>query len=192
MCAFGKRANNRRDRDGDRGAAQDVADAMMRAGAERKDALGLAVDVEAQRIGEHVGIVVRRERRRPYHHAFEDACAAHLGVACGDARKCEIAIAAEPQAFLDRLWDERRIVDQLLALIVVGVEQIERTAGGAAGGRQRRAADAENLVEQLPVVELVAGVAGIDEIADEVRARADAPLLDDDGELFGYEVPDPP
>ena len=98
----------------------------------------------------------------------------------GDAREGEIAVAAEPQAFLDRLRDERRIADQLLALVVVGVEQIERAAGGAAGGRQRRAADAENLVEQLAVVELVAGVAGVDEIADEVRARADAPLVDDD------------
>ena len=36
-----------RDRDGDRGAPQDVADAMMRTGAERKDALWLPVDVEA-------------------------------------------------------------------------------------------------------------------------------------------------
>ena len=74
--------------------------------------------------------------------------------------------------------------DQLPALVVVRVEQIERAAGGAAGGRQRGAADAENLVEQLAVVELVAGIAGIDEIADEVRARADAPLVDDDLDLL--------
>src|ERR1700716_3594563 len=82
------------------------------------------------------GIIVRRERRRPYPLSFEDACAAHLGVARGNARKGEIAVAAEPQAFLDRLRNERRIADQLLALIVVGIEQIERTTGGAAGGRQ--------------------------------------------------------
>ena len=81
MCAFGKRASKPRDRDGDRGAAEDVADAVMRAGAEREDALRLAMDVEAQRIGKHVRIVVRRERRRPHHHALEDARAADLGVA---------------------------------------------------------------------------------------------------------------
>jgi hypothetical protein len=65
-------------------------------------------------------------------------------------------------------------------LVVVGVKQVQRTVGGTAGGRQRRAADAENLVEQFAVVELFAGIAGIDEIADEVRARADTALVDDD------------
>src|SRR5215203_5453056 len=57
------------DRDGDRGAPQDVADAMMWPSAERKDSLWLAVDVEAQRIREGIGIIVWCERRRPYHHA---------------------------------------------------------------------------------------------------------------------------
>src|SRR5437667_392259 len=61
---------------------------------------------------------------------------------------------------------------------------VRAAAGGAAGRRQRRAADAENLVEQLAVAELVAGVAGVDEIADEVRARAHASLVDDDLDLF--------
>src|SRR5204863_9245742 len=90
---------------------------------------------------------------------------------------------AEPQTFLDRLGDQARVADQLPALVVVGIEQVERAAGGTAGRRQRRAADAENLVEQLAVAELVAGVAGVDEIADEVRARADATLVDDDLDL---------
>src|SRR5688572_7943716 len=40
------------DRDGDGGAAEDVADAVMRAGAEGQNAFGLAMDVEAERIGE--------------------------------------------------------------------------------------------------------------------------------------------
>src|SRR6266446_171138 len=157
---------------------------MVRARAEREDALWLAVDIEPQWIGKNVRIVVWRKRRRPYYHAFEDACAAHLGVERGDARKGEIAVAAESQAFLDRVWNQRRIPNQLVPLVVVRVKQVQRTAGSAAGGRQRRAADAENLVEQFAVVELVAGIAGIDEITDEVRARADAPLIHDHLDLF--------
>src|SRR4051812_15140797 len=43
---FRKARQQPRDRDGDRSAPQDVADAMVRPGAERKDALWLAVDVE--------------------------------------------------------------------------------------------------------------------------------------------------
>ena len=70
-------------------------------------------------------------------------------------------------------------LDQLLPLGVVRVKQVQGTAGGAAGGRQGRPTDAENLIEQFAVVELVAGISGIDEVADEVRARADAPLVDD-------------
>ena len=122
-----------RDRDGDGRAAQNIADAVMRPGAELQNPLGLAMDVEAQRIGEHVRIVVRRQRRRPHHHALEDARAADLGVFQGDPRKREIAVAAEPQAFLQGVRDQRRLVDQLLALVVVGVEQLERAAGRAAG-----------------------------------------------------------
>src|ERR1051326_7447373 len=54
--SLGEPRQQPRDRDRDRGAAEDVADAVMRAGAERQNPLGLAMDVEPQRIGEHVGI----------------------------------------------------------------------------------------------------------------------------------------
>src|ERR1700732_43786 len=45
------------DGNGQGGAAEDVADAVMRSGAEGHDPLGVAVDVEAQGIGKHLGIV---------------------------------------------------------------------------------------------------------------------------------------
>src|SRR5438105_2369997 len=43
-----------RDRNGDRRAAEDVSDAVMRPRAERQDPLWLAVNVEAERIGENI------------------------------------------------------------------------------------------------------------------------------------------
>ena len=104
--------------------------------------------------------------------------ASDLGVASGNAREGEIAIAGETKAFLERVGNERRVADQLLQLLRVRVEQVEGAAGRTARCRQRGAADAENLVEQLAVTELVALIAGVDEIADEVGARAYAPLFD--------------
>src|SRR6516165_11260259 len=131
---------------------------MVRPGAERKDALWLAVNIEAQWIGKNVRVVVWRKRRRAHHHALEDRRAAHLGVAPSDARKGEIAVTTEPQAFLNCVRNQRRIPDQFVPLVVVRVKQVQRTAGSTAGGRQRRAADAENLIEQLAVIKLVAGI----------------------------------
>src|SRR6266436_7868383 len=113
------------------------------------------MNVEARRIGKHVGIVVRGERRWPDHHALEDASAADLGVAHGNAREGEIAIAGETKAFLERVGNERRVADQLRQLVRVRVEQVEGTAGRTARCRQRSAADAKNLVEQLAVTELI-------------------------------------
>src|SRR2546421_13087910 len=49
---------------------------------------------------------------------------------------------------------------------------------------ERRAADAIDVVEQLAVGELVALVAGVDQIADEIRARVHAPLGDEDVDLL--------
>ena len=104
--------------------------------------------------------------------------ASDLGVASGNAREGEIAIAGETKAFLERVGNKRRVADQLLQLLRVRVEQVEGAARRTARCRQRGAADAENLVEQLAVTELVALIAGVDEIADEVGARAHAPLFD--------------
>src|SRR3984885_11934963 len=142
------------------------------------------MNVEARRVRKHVGIVVRGERRRPHHHALEDGRASDLGVASGDPREGEIAITGEAKAFLERIGNERRVADQLVQLFRVRVEQVEGTARRTAGCRQRGAADAKNLVEQLAVTELVALIAGVDEIADEVRARAYAPLFDNGPDFF--------
>ena len=90
------------------------------------------MNVEARRIGKHVGIVVRGERRRPYHHALEDARASDLGIASSNAREGEIAITGETKAFLERVGNERRVADQLLQLLRVRVEQVEGTAGRTA------------------------------------------------------------
>ena len=67
------------------------------------------MNVEAQRIGKHVGIVVGRKRRRPHHHALADRRAADLRVAGGDAREGEVAVAGDAQAFLDGVGDQRRV-----------------------------------------------------------------------------------
>src|SRR5271170_2553042 len=137
------------------------------------------MNVEARRVGKHVGIVVRGQRGRPYHHTLEDFRAPNFGVASGNAREGEIAITSETKTFLERVGNKRRGADQLLQLLWMLVEHVEGAAGRAARCRQRGAADAENLVEQLVVTKLVALIAGIDEIADEVGARLHAPLLDD-------------
>jgi hypothetical protein len=136
------------------------------------------MNVEARRVREHVGIVVRGEWRRPYHHTLEDARASDLDIASSNAREGEIAITGQTKAFLERVGNERRVADQLLQLLRVRVEQIEGAARRTARCRQRGAADAENLVEQLTITELVALIAGVDEIANEVGARAYAPLFD--------------
>src|SRR3984885_1748158 len=142
------------------------------------------MNVEARRIRKHIGIVVRSQRRRPYHHALVDGRASDLGGASGDAREGEIAITGEAKAFLERVGNERRVADQLIQLPGVRVEQVEGTAGRTARCRQRGTADAKNLVEQLTVVELIALIAGVDEIADEVRARAYAPLINNGRDFF--------
>src|ERR1700722_15218800 len=142
------------------------------------------MNVEARRVRKHVGIVVRGKRRRPYHHALEDGCASDLGVAGGDAREGKIAITGEAKAFLERVRNKQRVADQLVQLLRVRVEQVEGTARRTARCRQRGATDAKNLVEQLAVTELVALIAGVDEIADEVRARAYAPLFDNGLDFF--------
>ena len=132
----------------------------------------LAMNVKARRVGKHIGIVIGRKRRRADHHALEDRCAADLGIARGDPRESEIAVAGKTKALLQRVRNERRIVDELPELIRVGVEQIERTAGRPARRRQRGATDAENLVEQFAVAEFVTLIAGVDEIADEIASAA--------------------
>jgi tripartite-type tricarboxylate transporter receptor subunit TctC len=125
------------DRDRDGGAAEDVADAMMRADGEREYPLRLAMNVEAQRIGKHGGIVVGRKRRRPHDHALPDRGAADLGVAGGDAREGEVAVAGDAQAFLDGVGDQPGVTDQPRKLIGVGIERIERAAGRAVGRGKR-------------------------------------------------------
>jgi hypothetical protein len=174
---LGKARQQASDRDGDGSAAEDVAEAVMRARTERENPLRFAMNIEARRVRKYVGIVVRGEWRRPYYHALEDARAADLGVARGNARKGEIAIAAETKAFLERVGNECRVMDQLLQLLRVRVEQVQRAADRTTGRRQRCAADAKNLIEQLAITKLVALIAGVDEIADEVGARARAPLV---------------
>ena len=69
----------------DGSAAEDVADAMMRARTEGQNPLRLAMNIEAGRVRKHVRIVVWGERRRPYYHALEDVRASDLGVASGNA-----------------------------------------------------------------------------------------------------------
>src|ERR1700691_501194 len=181
---LGKAREQAADRNGDGGAAEDVADAVMRTRTEGEYPLRLAMNVQARRGGKYFGIVVWGERRRPYHHALEDRRAADLGVASGNTREGEIAIAAEAKAFFERVGNECRVAYQLLQLLGVGVEQVEGAAGRTARCRQRGAANPENLVEQLAVTELVALIAGIDEIADEVRARADATFFDNGPDFF--------
>ena len=85
-----------------------------------------------------------------------------------NAREGEIAITGEAKAFLERVGNEHRVADQLIQLPGVRVEQVESATGRTARGRQRGAADAKNLVEQLAVIELIALIAGVDEIAYEI------------------------
>jgi hypothetical protein len=66
----------------------------------------------------------------------------------------------------------------------VRVEEVESAAGRTARCRQRGAADAENLVEQLSVTKLVALITSVDEIADEVGARSHTPLFDNDPDFL--------
>ena len=106
--------------------------------------------------GKTVGIEIGGLRRGPYHHALEDSRAADLRVARRNARKGEVAVAGKAQAFLDRFGNEVRIADQFGQLFQVRVERVQRAAGRPAGGRQRGAADRENLIEQFAVGELVA------------------------------------
>src|SRR5580704_2778819 len=142
------------------------------------------MNVETRRVRKHIRIVVRSQRRRPYYHALEDGRASDLGVARGDAREGEIAIAGEAKAFLERVGNEHRVADQLIQLPGVRVEQVESAAGRTARCRQRGAADAKNLIEQLAVIELIALIAGVDEIAYEIRARAYAPLFNNGPDFF--------
>ena len=136
------------------------------------------MDVETQRIGKHIGIVVGRERRRPHHHALADFRAAHRGVAGGDAREREVAVAGDAQAFLDGVRNKRRIADQLRPLIVVRIERIERAAGRAAGGGERPE-QSEDHAEQLLIVQPVALIARHHEIGEEVGPRIGAAIGDD-------------
>jgi len=84
------------DRDG--GAAEDVADAVMRARAKGENSLRLAMNIKARRVRKHVGIIVRRKRRRPYHHALQYGRASNLTVASGNALDAlpEIFVAFAP------------------------------------------------------------------------------------------------
>src|SRR5215813_10668347 len=104
------------DCDGDGSAAEDVADAVMRARTEGQNPLGLAMNIETGRVWKYVGIVVRGKRRRPYYHALKDVRAADLGVASGNAREGEIAITAETKAFLERVGNKCRVANQLRQL----------------------------------------------------------------------------
>src|ERR1700733_11933520 len=142
------------------------------------------MNIEARRVRKHVGIVIRGERRRPYHHALEDRRAADLGVASGNAREGEIAITAEAKTLLERVGNECRVADQLLQLPGMLIEQTEGAAGRTARCRQRGAANPENLVEQLAVTELVALIAGVDEIADEIGARTHTTLFENGPDFF--------
>ena len=146
--------------------------------ANEKNPFRLAMDVETQRIGKHVGIVVGRERRRPHYHALADFRAAHRGVAGGDAREREVAVAGDAQAFLDGVRNKRRIADQLRPLIVVRIEGIERAAGRAAGGGERPE-QSEDHAEQLLIVQPVALIARHHEIGEEVGPRIGAAVGDD-------------
>src|SRR3984957_456565 len=55
------------DRNVDSGPAKDIANTMVRSGAEGEDALRVAMDIEMQRIGKDIRIVVRGFRGRPPH-----------------------------------------------------------------------------------------------------------------------------
>jgi hypothetical protein len=100
MC-FREARQQTPDCDSDRGAAKDVADAVMWARTEGEYPLRPAMNIEACRVRKDVRVVVRGKRRWPYHHALEDRCSSDLGVASGNARKGEIAIAPETKAFFE-------------------------------------------------------------------------------------------
>ena len=90
------------------------------------------MNVEARRVGKHIGIVIRGKRRWPYHHALEDRRSSDFRVASGDAREGEVAIAAKTKALFERVGNESRVADQLRQLLWVRVQQVEGTAGRAA------------------------------------------------------------
>ena len=59
------------------------------------------MNVKTQGVGKNIRIVVWSERRRAYHCAFRNSRSSDLGVASGNARKGEIAIAPETKAFFE-------------------------------------------------------------------------------------------
>ena len=100
MC-FREARQQTPDCDSDRGAAKDVADAVMWARTEGEYPLMPAMNIEACRVRKDVRVVVRGKRRWPCHHALEDRRSSDLRVASGNARKGEIAIAPETKAFFE-------------------------------------------------------------------------------------------
>jgi hypothetical protein len=86
------------------------------------------------------------------------------------------------------LLNEVGVADEFGELLRMGVERQERAAGCPAGGRERRAAECEDLIEQLSIGEFVALVARLDQRADDVGTGVGAALGDDFVDQLGSVV----
>ncbi len=166
------------DRNRDRGPAQDIADAVVRADCKRHDPPGLAVDVKAQWIRKHRRIVIGGKRRWSHDHPLLYRSTADLRVLRRDPCECEVAVARNPEAFLDRIRNQRGVGDHLVERLLMGINRVERAAGRSACCRDR-AEQAEDHAEELFVAELIAAVARVDEVGEKIGSQARAALCYD-------------
>ena len=148
-------------------------------GPERDVRVGIAADVEAQRVIEDRLVEVARDEPVGDLVVLLDLLAAELGVAGGGA--AEVVDRGRPaEDLVGRRSGQARVVAEPLELVGV-LEQGEQTVGDGvagrlvAGDRQQQEVDVEVALVQRTAVDL-----GLDELGDDVLARALAPLV---GEL---------